>query len=96
MSVGFDDIPEVVIDYIRTVFAKANKKVSRTLTLQPSMHEELLDHTLLAELSATPPTFFDKQDMGVAIETHWLGGRRMYGRWEIADIAFSVTREPLR
>ncbi|PCI05996.1 MAG: hypothetical protein COB78_05355 [Hyphomicrobiales bacterium] len=54
------------------------------------MHEETLDHMLLAELSAAPPRFFGETGAAVVIETHWLGGRRMYGRWEIADIALLI------
>ncbi len=90
MSATFEDIPEAVIRYVRSVFREANNKASRTLTFHPSMHEESLDHILVAELTAAPPTFFSKERIAVAIESHWLGGRRMYGRWEIADIAFFV------
>ena len=54
----FADIPEVVVDYVRSVFAIANDKVSRTLSDHPSMHEEMLDQTLLTELVAAPPAFF--------------------------------------
>jgi hypothetical protein len=28
--------------------------------------------------------------MAVGIESHWLGGRHMWGAWEIADIAVCV------
>jgi len=86
----FADIPEVVVDYVRSVFAIANDKVSRTLSDHPSMHEEMLDQTLLTELVAAPPAFFAKERAAVDIQTHWLGGRHMWGRWEIADIALIV------
>lgn len=88
--VTFNDIPEVVIDYVRSVFAAANEKVSRTLTDHPSMHEEMLDQTLITELTAAPPAMFADEQAAVIIESHWLGGRRMYVRWEIADIALLV------
>lgn len=81
------DIPEVVIEYVRSAFSRANARVSRTLTAHPAYHEESLDHLMVAELSATPPAFFAKERAAISVETHWLGGRRMYGRWEIADIA---------
>lgn len=90
MTWGFSDIPEVVIDYVRDVFAAANDKVSRTMDAHPSMHEESLDHTLIMELSAAPPAFFANERIGVAIDSHWLGGRWMWHRWEIADIAFFI------
>ncbi len=90
MVASFPDIPLVVIDYIRSVFSTANDKVSRTICTHPSMHEETLDHLLIMELTASPPAFFATEGMGVLIESHWLGGRRMYGRWEIADIALFI------
>lgn len=90
MSEGFSDIPDVVIDYVRDVFSRANDKVSQTVVAHPSMHEETLDHLMVMELTAAPPAFFDAERMGVSIESHWLGGRWMFARWEIADIAFFV------
>lgn len=90
MTLGFSDIPEVVIDYVRNVFGAANDKVSRVMDVHPSMHEEFLDQTLITELSAAPPAFFAAERIGVSIESHWLGGRWMWHRWEIADIAFFI------
>ncbi len=90
MADAFEQIPEVVIDYVRRVFADANDKVTRTMSVHPSMHEESLDHVLIMELSATPPAFFAAERAAVSLESHWLGGRHMYHRWEIADIAFVV------
>lgn len=90
MTASFPEIPSVVIDYVRDVFGNANHKASVAVSMHPSMHEETLDHILIMELSAAPSAFFAQEKMGVAIESHWLGGRWMYGRWEIADIAFFV------
>lgn len=90
MASPFDAIPDVVIAYVREVFAAANSKVARTMSAHPSMHEESLDHILVMELTAAPPAFFAAEQAGVSLESHWLGGRRMYGRWEIADIAIFV------
>ena len=56
----------------------------------PSMHEETLDHLLVMELTAAPPAFFAAERMGISIESHWLGNRWMFRRWEIADIAFFI------
>lgn len=83
-------VPEVVIDYVRSVFSTANDKVSQMMGTHPSTHEETFDQTLVAELSAAPPAFFDHERAAVVIESHWLGGRRMWGRWEIADIALLI------
>ena len=51
MSSGFGSIPDVVIDYVRAMFAKANGKVFRAMVDQPSLHEQMLDHLLLANLA---------------------------------------------
>jgi len=75
---------------IRGVFSSANEKVSRAMDVHPSMHEESLDHMLIMELTAAPPAFFARERIGVAIESHWLGGRWMWRRWEIADIALFI------
>lgn len=91
MAIDFSDIPESVIDYVRQVFSAANDKVSRTLETHPSMWEGTLDHVLVMELTASPPAFFAEEQIGLAIESHWLGSRRMWGNWEIADIALFVT-----
>ncbi len=90
MASPFDVIPDAVIDYIRDVFGAANEKVSRAMSAHPSMHEETLDHILVMELTAAPPAFFAREQVGLSLESHWLGGRWMYGRWEIADIAIFV------
>lgn len=90
MTWGFADIPDVVVNYVRGVFAAANDKVSRAMDVHPSMHEESLDHMLIMELTAAPPAFFANERIGVVIESHWLGGRWMWHRWEIADIAFFI------
>lgn len=90
MTIGFSDIPEVVIDYVRSVFGAANDKVSRALSDHPSMHEPMLDQILVTELTAAPPAFFAREQISLNIETHWLGGRWVYRRWEIADIAIFV------
>lgn len=90
MASPFDAIPDVVVNYVRLVFESANDKVTNAMSLHPSMHEESLDHILIMELTASPPAFFAAERVGVSLESHWLGGRRMFHRWEIADIAFFV------
>lgn len=87
---SFSQIPEVVIDHVRSVFERANEAVSRALADHPSMHEESLDQALIASLTVQPAAFFAQERAAVAIEAHWLGGRRMFGRWEIADIALLI------
>lgn len=82
-------LPEDVIDAVRAAFSDANDRVSQLLMRQPAMHEEGLDFHLVSKLDE-----FGAQILGsgtaLAIETHWLGGRRHWDRWEISDIAVLI------
>lgn len=85
----FPKLPEDVIDAARAVFADANERVSTLLMRQPAMHEEGLDFNLVSTLDAAGPVVLPS-GTALVIETHWLGGRRHWGRWEISDIAVVV------
>jgi len=90
MALPFETIPTVAVEYVRSVFAAANDKATSAVSVHPSMYEETLDNILIMELSASPPAFFAAEQVGISIESHWLGARWMFGRWEIADIAVFV------
>lgn len=85
----FPTLPEDVIAFVKEVFAEANARTSALFTSQPAMHEEMLDFQLIAELNRAGPRLLPSGAAAV-IETHWLGGRRHWGRWEISDIALVV------
>lgn len=80
-------IPDDAIAFVRSVFATANTEATMTLARQPSAHEEMLDFQVFAVLDRVGPTRMSGSGTVVAIDTHWLGGRRHWMRWEIADIA---------
>lgn len=83
-------IPEDVIQFTRSIFARANTKVTRALARQPSAHEEMLDFQIFAALDEVGPCILDS-GIAVDIDTHWLGGRRHFGgRWEIADVGIVI------
>lgn len=86
---SFPILPEDVIDAVRQVFRSANERVSGLLMTQPAMHEEGLDFHLVSKLDEFGALMVPS-GTAVAIETHWLGGRRHYGRWEISDIAVVI------
>lgn len=88
-AVMFPILPEDVIDAVRAAFADANDHVSELLMRQPSMHEEGLDFHLVSKLDEVGPEIMPS-GAALVIETHWLGGRRHWGRWEISDIAIVV------
>src|SRR3954468_15869758 len=83
-------IPPDIINWIRTVFAGVNRRVSEKLTRVPTSHETSLDITLIEELSRYVAPFRFLSNWIVQLETHYLGGGRYWGRWEIADIGVLV------
>jgi hypothetical protein len=86
----FPVIPEDAIAFIRVVFARENHQATNLLACHPSMHEEGLDFQLIAALNAPGPCRLPGSGVAIEIETHWLGGRRHYRSWEIADIGLAV------
>jgi hypothetical protein len=83
------NVPTAAIDWIRSVFAGVNRQVSSTLSRIPTNHEPELDLQLIAALNRTPAiTAVD--GWTVYIQTHFLGGRRHFYNWEVADIGLLV------
>jgi hypothetical protein len=86
-----EKIPDDVIDFVRDIFARANREATMTLARQPAAHEEHLDFQIFAALDRVGPRSFPGSGAALEIDTHWLGGRRHFGgRWEIADIGVVV------
>ena len=86
----FPPIPADAIEFVRSAFRTANASATLVLTRQPSMHEEALDQQIITALDGVGSRIMPASGTAVGIETHWLGGRRHYGNWEIADIAVAV------
>ena len=84
------DLPHDVVDFLRKVFSEANLRVTRKMSRMPSTHETGLDHSLIDALShyAAPIRF--GSGWLVKIDTHYLGGGRHFGSWEVADIGIIV------
>jgi len=83
-------LPDHVKQWISNVFAVCNERTSAKMTRMPSVHEESLDLTFIEQLSQfSAPVALDANWI-VHIDTHFLGGRRHYRNWEIADIGILV------
>jgi len=82
-------IPERAVDWVRGVFAGVNKQVTETLSLIPTHHEPELDMQFIAALNRAPAVA-DVSGWTVYIQTHFLGGRRHFYNWEVADIGLLV------
>jgi hypothetical protein len=79
-------IPEDVREWIRNVFAECNTAVATKMARVPTVHETSLDLTFIERLSTySTPVRLDSEWL-VRIDTHYLGGGRHFGEWEVADI----------
>jgi hypothetical protein len=75
---------------VRSVFRACNEHVSSMLANMPTTHEATLDLGFVgkaAEFSA--PIKFPSEWI-VRIDTHFLGGRRHFYSWEVADIGVLI------
>ncbi len=83
-------IPDEATEYVRSVFARANAAATNTLTRHPNTWEEHLDQTFIGSITQEAgPVLVDGNTL-VTIETHFLGSRRFFGHWEVADIGLVV------
>jgi hypothetical protein len=83
-------IPEPIIDWIRDVFAQVNRRSAAVLSRIPTTWETTLDHSLIGHLAEFSAPFRFASDWIINLDTHFLGGGRFWGSWEIADIGVLV------
>jgi hypothetical protein len=83
-------IPESVVDWIRDVFAQVNQRSSATLSRIPTTREATLDHSLIGHLAEFAAPFRFPSNRVVNLDTHFIGGGRFWGPWEIADIGILI------
>jgi hypothetical protein len=84
------NIPPGVIDWVRDVFLAVNTRSASTLSRIPNIFETTLDQNLISHVSEYSAPFKFPSDWIISIDTHFLGGGRIWGRWEIADIGLLV------
>jgi hypothetical protein len=84
------DIPPGVIDWVRDVFLAVNPRSASTISRTPNIFETTLDQNLVSHVSEYSAPFKFSSDWIVTIDTHFLGGGRYWGKWEIADIGIIV------
>ena len=83
-------IPDDVVAWINKVFNECNEKVSRKISRIPTSYETALDQSFIEALSTYAVPMILGSGWTVRIDTHFLGGGRHFGSWEIADIGFIV------
>jgi hypothetical protein len=83
-------VPNDVRNWIRGVFRACNGQVSSTIANMPTTHEAALDFAFVAKAAEfSAPVKFPSEWM-VRIDTHFLGGRRHFYSWEVADIGVLI------
>ena len=83
-------LPDDVLAFLERVFEACNIAVSRKISRMPNVHETSLDLTFIEQLSNHSAPVRLQSGWMVRLETHYLGGGRHFGSWEIADIGFLV------
>lgn len=83
-------IPGDVAEWVRQVFSDCNRRTSQKLMEMPTTHEESLDFTFIEALSRHAAPIKFPSEWIVRLDTHYLGGRRHFFGWEIADIGILV------
>ena len=83
-------IPDAVTDWVRSVFCRVNERTSGKLSRIPTTHETSLDLTVIEQISQFASPFRLASDWLVRIDTHYLGGGRHFGEWEIADLGVLI------
>jgi len=83
-------MPDDVRAWVRGVFRACSVETAVALSRMPNRHEVALDLAFIAKAAdyAAPVRF--PSDWVVRIDTHFLGGRRHFYHWEIADIGLPI------
>ena len=83
-------IPPEVYDWVTNIFRNCNINLSEKLSNNPNCHEEHLDIALIEFLSKYASPITIGNHWTVRIDTHFIGGRRHFYKWEVADIGVLV------
>jgi hypothetical protein len=83
-------LPGDVIEWLTTVFRGCNDSITRKQALIPTARESDLAFALIAHLAAIAVPMRLPSEWMVRLDTHYLGGGRHWGSWEIADIGIIV------
>lgn len=84
------NLPSDVIDWLRTVFVTCNERITFKLSNAPNSHEESLDLTFVESFSHHEAPVSLPSGWTMRFETHFIGGRQHWDKWEIADIGLLV------
>lgn len=87
---SLSDIPLEVYEWVTEIFRDCNLELSEKLSNNPNCHEGYLDITLVEFLTRYSSPISICNNWTVRIDTHFIGGRRHFHGWEVADIGVLV------
>jgi len=83
-------LPDDVVRLIREIFGECNLRVATKMSRIPTVHETSLDLTFIEHFSQVAVPITLPSEWTVRLDTHYLGGGRHFGAWEVADIGLLV------
>ena len=83
-------IPREVKDYVCAHFRTCNEFLAVDLSTFPAIHEESLDMNFISYFSRHQTPVALPCNWIVRIDSHFIGGGRHFGTWEVADIGVMV------
>lgn len=83
-------LPPEVTAYVRKVFRACDRELSLRISRVPNVHETSLDMAFIDKLAEFASPALVAPNWAVRIDTHFLGGRRHFHSWEVADIGLLV------
>ena len=83
-------IPQEVTEYVRDHFRRCNQLLAIDLSTFPAIHEESLDMNFVSYFSRYQTPVRLPCNWIVRIDSHFIGGGRHFGTWEVADIGIMM------
>jgi hypothetical protein len=78
-------LPVQVIEFLTSLIADCNRRISLQLAAFPNAHEEALDLAFIAHFASMQGAIKFGSHWTVRIDAHYIGGGRHYRNWEVAD-----------
>jgi hypothetical protein len=83
-------IPEDAVNWVRTIFAEANRSATERIMNVPNIRETSLDDGFIEAITPSSAPRQLASGTIVHLQVHNIGGLRRVQRWETADIAVLV------
>jgi hypothetical protein len=79
-------LPVQVIEFLTSLIADCNRRISLQLATFPNAHEEALDLAFISHFASMQGAIRFGSHWTVRVDAHYIGGGRHYRTWEVADI----------